>query len=126
MMLGLGAGLFAPAGGALLWGLGGGTRSSRFNASCRTPGSESGSVTPSPASSPTPQALSVTTIFGVDANVTVVSDVIGGQWCSASDAVGSALMIAANARACVASRFTRSEEHTSELQSLTNLVCRLL
>src|SRR5258706_10733773 len=24
------------------------------------------------------------------------------------------------------SRFTRSEEHTSELQSLTNLVCRLL
>src|SRR5438093_2910336 len=26
----------------------------------------------------------------------------------------------------IASRFVRSEEHTSELQSLTNLVCRLL
>src|SRR5438046_6707253 len=26
----------------------------------------------------------------------------------------------------IASRLTRSEEHTSELQSLTNLVCRLL
>src|SRR5438093_10132016 len=28
--------------------------------------------------------------------------------------------------ACVVVRFFRSEEHTSELQSLTNLVCRLL
>src|SRR5438093_6229878 len=27
---------------------------------------------------------------------------------------------------CTALRFLRSEEHTSELQSLTNLVCRLL
>src|SRR5262249_62087125 len=28
--------------------------------------------------------------------------------------------------ACLSSRDSRSEEHTSELQSLTNLVCRLL
>src|SRR5437016_10773034 len=29
-------------------------------------------------------------------------------------------------RSCTASPCSRSEEHTSELQSLTNLVCRLL
>src|SRR5258706_3519721 len=31
-----------------------------------------------------------------------------------------------NGRLCVVAEAPRSEEHTSELQSLTNLVCRLL
>src|SRR5437016_11004380 len=33
---------------------------------------------------------------------------------------------AEDAEHCIAGRYSRSEEHTSELQSLTNLVCRLL
>src|SRR5450432_47283 len=105
MMLGVGAGLFATTGGALC-GLTRGKPSNRFNASWRTPESASGSWVAPPASSHVPQPLSVTTIFGVDANVTVVSELTAGHPCAASDAVGNALMVAAKAWAHVASTVT--------------------
>src|SRR5947199_8018768 len=41
-------------------------------------------------------------------------------------APGRAAAPVSTARRCVASRESRSEEHTSELQSLRHLVCRLL
>src|SRR5438046_4614669 len=39
---------------------------------------------------------------------------------------GNRSAIARSAKCTCSSRVNRSEEHTSELQSLTNLVCRLL
>src|SRR5438093_7278849 len=50
-------------------------------------------------------------------------------WCFDSIGRGSMIpdpLIAVSVAATVTERLTRSEEHTSELQSLTNLVCRLL
>src|SRR5438093_1931589 len=45
-------------------------------------------------------------------------------WSRANRATSArSIVISIRARACA---FIRSEEHTSELQSLTNLVCRLL
>src|SRR2546425_2917023 len=45
-------------------------------------------------------------------------------------AIGSSIRYTSRAPACIAesrtARFSRSEEHTSELQSLAYLVCRLL
>src|SRR5437016_10960750 len=45
---------------------------------------------------------------------------------AAADVVGGAIVPAVDAQRVLQQPAGRSEEHTSELQSLTNLVCRLL
>src|SRR5262249_59407589 len=58
--------------------------------------------------------------YGISSRCTKVSYRIGESLCRCSCALDRAI---AN---CVPRTSKRSEEHTSELQSLTNLVCRLL
>ena len=59
---------------------------------------------------------------GIDARIKIIVAAIGGTISKGATIVGGAITLAEMAMDAI----TRSEEHTSELQSLTNLVCRLL
>src|SRR5262249_61174428 len=52
-------------------------------------------------------------------------ELFAGYW-GVRDDLGNPIVGALNTRPKYVASTTRSEEHTSELQSLTNLVCRLL
>src|SRR5205814_2659922 len=115
----------------------GGTATVAYSVSCTTP-STTGNLTVATSttgsSMPASYALSVsgpggstTQAIGANTSVTFSAITPGDYTVSLSNVPGNCTLSGANPRTVtVPSGGTRSEEHTSELQSLRHLVCRLL